>query len=152
MNSASLTPLLSAASQLRVETVPETLRQPLQVSVTAAAQMIISLSSYGPEYVWKLDSQAPLTFPDGPFHADPEAIGRLYYAVDSTWISYTFAVTFLVICYMRGAIDGRFQVFTMIIICLFSDQTTIQKISKLVATHLVCIQVQQESNRLPGRS
>jgi hypothetical protein len=69
--------------------------------------MILSLSAYGADFVWRLDSQSPSSFPDGPFHADPGSIGRLYYAVDSTWISYTFAATFLVICYMRGIIDGR---------------------------------------------
>jgi len=43
----------------------------------------------------------------GHFYADASAIKRLYYAVDSTWISQTFAVTFLVLCYVRGTIDGN---------------------------------------------
>ncbi|KAJ5081018.1 hypothetical protein N7456_013728 [Penicillium angulare] len=108
--SASLAPLLSAASQPPADSIQTTLHQPLEISATAAAQMILSLSSYGADYVWRLDSQNPSSFPDGPLHADPESISRLYYAVDSTWISYTFAATFLIICYMRGIIDENLQI------------------------------------------
>lgn len=35
------------------------------------------------------------------------AVRRLYYAVDPIWISHTFAVIFLVLCYIRGVVDGK---------------------------------------------
>ena len=71
--------------------------------------MLISLSTDGGTYVWGLESQNLKSFPNRPFHVDNAAIRRLYYAVDPTWISYTFAVTFLVLCYIRGVIDGEFD-------------------------------------------
>ncbi|KAJ5296224.1 uncharacterized protein N7443_007117 [Penicillium atrosanguineum] len=110
LNSASLAPLLSATSPLPTELAREALRHPLKISLTAAAQMILSFSRFGSDFVWELDSQTPLSFPDGPFHVDAGSIGQLYYAVDSTWISHTFAVTFLVICYMRGIINENLQI------------------------------------------
>ncbi|KAJ6155520.1 hypothetical protein N7470_006086 [Penicillium chermesinum] len=105
LNSASLTPLLS--SQEPDDSVRESLFQPLNVSLSAAAQILISLSTFGSEYVWQVDSEISSTFPAGTLHADPFAIEKLYYGVDSTWISHTFAVTFLVICYIRGIIDDH---------------------------------------------
>jgi hypothetical protein len=69
--------------------------------------MLFSLSTYAYDYVWNIDSQAVSTFPEGPFFVDSAAVKRLYFAVDSTWISQTFAVTFLVLCYVRGTIDGK---------------------------------------------
>jgi hypothetical protein len=71
--------------------------------------MLISLSSYGADHVWSLESQNAATFPGGSFPADAAALKRLYYAVDSTWISHTFAVTFLVLCYVKGIVDGKFS-------------------------------------------
>jgi len=69
--------------------------------------MILSLSIFGDEYVWELDSQDQITFPsNGPYHADPDSIDRLFFAVDSTWISHTFAVTILALFYLRGLVDG----------------------------------------------
>jgi len=56
--------------------------------------------------VWNIDSQISETFPEGPFDVDEDALKRLYYAVDSTWITHTFAVVFLVLCFIRGVIDG----------------------------------------------
>ena len=81
--------------------------QSLEISLTAASQMLISLSSSGADYVWSLESQNIATFPEGPFSADNAALQRLYYAVDSTWISHTFAVTFLVLCYVKGVVSGK---------------------------------------------
>lgn len=83
------------------------IRQALSVSLTAAAQIVLSQSSYKAELVFSLDSQNPSTFPDGAYHADRGSVSRLYYAVDSTWISHTFAITFLSLCYIRGIIDGE---------------------------------------------
>lgn len=83
------------------------IRQALSVSLTAAAQIILSQSSYKADLVFSLDSQNPSTFPEGAYHADRGSVSRLYYAVDSTWISHTFAITFLSLCYIRGIIDGE---------------------------------------------
>lgn len=69
--------------------------------------MLISLCSDGEKYVWGLESQNAPSFPNRPFRVDIAAVRRLYYAVDPTWISYTFAVTFLALCYIRGVIDGK---------------------------------------------
>jgi hypothetical protein len=68
--------------------------------------MLISLTSDGETYVWGVESQNIPSFPNRPFHVDIAAVRRLYYAVDPTWISYTFSVTFLALCYIRGVIDG----------------------------------------------
>ncbi|PWY84780.1 hypothetical protein BO70DRAFT_312962, partial [Aspergillus heteromorphus CBS 117.55] len=96
LNSAALAPLLSAS-----RTPPASLLPSLEISLTAAAQMLLSLSDSGAHSVWRLDSQDRLSFPEDAFHVDAEAVQRLQYAVDSTWISHTFAVTFLVLCYTR---------------------------------------------------
>jgi hypothetical protein len=93
-------------SQSRPQPLQVWLLQALEISLTAASQMLLSLSSYGHDYVWGVESQSISTFPDGPFYVDAAALKRLYYAVDSTWISHTFAVTFLILCYVRGTIDG----------------------------------------------
>lgn len=69
--------------------------------------MLVSLCSDGETYVWGIESQNLPSFPNRPFHVDTAAVRRLYYAVDPTWISYTFAVTFLALCYIRGVIDGK---------------------------------------------
>jgi hypothetical protein len=83
------------------------LQQALSISLTAATQIILSQSSYNADIVLSLKSQNPSSFPHGPYHVDRGSVGRLYYAVDSTWISHTFAITFLSICYIRGIIDGK---------------------------------------------
>jgi hypothetical protein len=85
------------------------LLQSFEISLTAAAQILLSLSANGSKYVWILDSQNRASFPNGAFQVDIDAVRRLHYAVDSTWISHTFAVTFLVLCYIRGAIDGKYR-------------------------------------------
>lgn len=87
------------------------LLQSLETSLTAASQMLFSLSTHGPEYIWSLESQDIFSFPEGPFEVDAKALGRLSYAVESMWISHTFAFTFLVLCYIRGAIDGKHSSF-----------------------------------------
>ena len=57
--------------------------------------------------MWGLKSQNTATFPEGPFVAEASALKRLYYAVDSTWISHTFAVTFIVLSYVKGIVNGQ---------------------------------------------
>ncbi|KAJ5634707.1 hypothetical protein N7528_002549 [Penicillium herquei] len=112
LNSASLTPLLSVEAHDPGRLQRDPLLQMLKTSLTSAAQMILSLSIHGARYVWSLDSQDMSTFPDGPYHSDSDSISRLHYTVDSTWISHTFAVTFLVLCYLRGIVDDNLQVCT----------------------------------------
>jgi hypothetical protein len=43
--------------------------------------------------------------PQGRFTLDVEAINRIKYSVDSTWISYSFATIFLVLCYKGSIVD-----------------------------------------------
>jgi hypothetical protein len=83
------------------------LLQSLEISLTAASHMLVSLSCHGESSVWGLESQDISSFPNGPFRADASAVRRLYYAVDSIWVSHTFAVIFLVLCYIRGIVDGE---------------------------------------------
>jgi hypothetical protein len=40
----------------------------------------------------------------------PIAISRFRFAVDSAWITHTFAAVFLVLCYTRGAIDDELNI------------------------------------------
>ncbi|QGA17437.1 hypothetical protein EYB26_005108 [Talaromyces marneffei] len=110
LNSASLGPLLSPAAQKSQPTSRASQLQSLDISLSAAAQMLISLCSDGETYVWDLESQNAPSFPSRPFHVDVAAVRRLYYAVDPTWISYAFAVTFLTLCYIRGVIDEDLQI------------------------------------------
>ncbi|KAJ5316931.1 hypothetical protein PENANT_c030G03537 [Penicillium antarcticum] len=70
----------------------------------------MSQSSYKADLVFSLDSQNMSSFPEAAYHADRGSLGRLYYAVDSTWISHTFAITFLSLCYIRGVIDENLQI------------------------------------------
>ncbi|OJJ46430.1 hypothetical protein ASPZODRAFT_1961849 [Penicilliopsis zonata CBS 506.65] len=104
MNSAAIAPLLST-----MQPPPPPLLRCLETSLTAAAQMLVSLSTDG-AHVWRLASQDPASFPSHAFQVDRAAVQQLCYAVDSTWISHTFAVTFLVLCYTRGVIDDNLQI------------------------------------------
>lgn len=83
------------------------LLQSLETCLTAASQTLFSLSEHANKHVWKLVSQSTQSFPDGAFLVDTVAVGRLFYAVDSTWISHAFSVMFIVLCYVRGTIDGK---------------------------------------------
>ncbi|KAL2824975.1 hypothetical protein BJY01DRAFT_163402 [Aspergillus pseudoustus] len=105
LNSTALTPFL--ASRPAVAAI---LVHSIEASLTAAAQILISLSCAGEHYTAQLQSSDQSSFPRGQFQADPEAVGRLRYAVDSTWISHTFAVTYLVFCYTKGAVDENLQI------------------------------------------
>jgi hypothetical protein len=79
----------------------------LETSLTAATQIIFCVSTLGAEKVWTIDSQDASTIPADPFVVDQTTLKRLSYAVDSTWVSYTFAVTFLALCYAKGVVDGK---------------------------------------------
>ncbi|RDW62413.1 hypothetical protein BP6252_11846 [Coleophoma cylindrospora] len=109
-NSASLGPILSSLNRSEPQPLQISLLQSLETSLTAASQMLLSLSSHGAKYVWQLESQDTSSFPEGRFSVDAAALKRLKYAVDSTWISHTFAVTFLVLCYVRGTIDDNLRI------------------------------------------
>lgn len=108
LNSAFLVSLLSSDEKAGPHQSQLLQLQFLETSLTAACQIIFSHASNAEEYVWNMESQQSSSFPDGSFHVDPEALERMQYAVDSAWISYTFAVTFLVLCFVRRTIDGRF--------------------------------------------
>lgn len=90
----------------------------LETSLTAAAQILFSLSKSAADHVWSLSSQDPSTFPLGVFTVDPAARRSLDHAVDSIWVSHAFALIFLVLCYVRGQIDDDLQ------ICSLTPQST----------------------------
>jgi hypothetical protein len=70
--------------------------------------MLMSVTEQGSQVVWDLESQDPATFGQTDrLVVDQAVISRLVFSVDYVWISHTFAATFLVICYLRGAIDGK---------------------------------------------
>ena len=105
LNSASLAPLFSSEQSARPSHLLSL--QCLETSLTAASQIVFSYSLDAGSYVWYIESQLPSSFPEGPFQLDPEALQRMQYAVDSFWISFTFAITFLVLCFVRRIVDGR---------------------------------------------
>ncbi|KEQ99280.1 hypothetical protein AUEXF2481DRAFT_36596 [Aureobasidium subglaciale EXF-2481] len=109
LNSASLAQLFSPRKALDSQQSQLLLLQSLEVCLTSASQIIISHSKNAGGWIWSIESQLASSFPEGPFEPDPEALGRLQYAVDSSWISYTFAVTFIVLCFVRGFIDENLQ-------------------------------------------
>lgn len=74
--------------------------------MTAACQIVFSYPFDAGDFVWDLESQLPSSFPGGLFKLDVEALQRMQYVVDSSWISYTFAITFLVLCFVRQIVDG----------------------------------------------
>jgi hypothetical protein len=104
LNSASLAPLFASEQQARPSHLSSL--QCLEKSLTAACQIVFSYSLDAGSFVWDVESQLPSSFPGGPFKLDHEALHRMQYAVDSSWISYTFAVTFLVLCFVRQFVDG----------------------------------------------
>jgi hypothetical protein len=79
----------------------------LETSLTAASQILASLSTNADQFVWGLNSQHADSYPSGEFIVEPAAQVSLRHAVDATWISHTFALTFIVLCYLRNAIDGE---------------------------------------------
>jgi len=105
INSASLEPSLSVKEPSESRSTQLWRLQSLETSLTAASQMLMALSTSTPQAIWDLDSQNTDSFPSGSFTEDLVACKRLSYAVDSTWISHTFAAAFLVLCYVRKVID-----------------------------------------------
>ncbi|ORY56910.1 uncharacterized protein BCR38DRAFT_528290 [Pseudomassariella vexata] len=109
LNSSLLRPLLSS-TRSRDQPIQVWTLSFLEISLTAAAQILFSLLTTASEYVWRLDSQNLSSFPDGPFIVDQASRTSLHHAVDSTWVSHTFALTFLVLCYIRGTIDHDLRI------------------------------------------
>ncbi|KAI4735798.1 hypothetical protein E4T50_13697 [Aureobasidium sp. EXF-12298] len=109
LNSASLAPLFSSEQQVRPRHSHLLSLQCLEKSLTAACQIVFSYSLDAGSFVCDIESQLPSSFPEGPFKLDREALHRMQYAVDSSWISYTFAVTFLVLCFVRQIVDENLQ-------------------------------------------
>lgn len=109
LNSASLEPLLSYKKPADPEPTQLWRLQSLEISLTAAAQILLALSTIAPEVTWNVSSQDTAALRTGAFSADVAACKRLLYAVDSTWISMTFATAFLVLCYVRQAINGKLE-------------------------------------------
>jgi hypothetical protein len=102
LNSAPLGELLAATED--PGPIQVTQLQSLDISLKAATQILLSLSEKG----WQLWTDERQTeWPSGPFMTDRCATAQLAYAVDSTWISLTFAIAFIIICYVRGIVDGR---------------------------------------------
>lgn len=109
LNSASLTPLFSSEQQVRPRHSDLSSLQCLESSLTAACQIVFSYSSNAGNLVFDIESQLPSSFPVGLFKLDREALHRMQYAVDSSWISFTFAITFLVLCFVRQVVDGMLE-------------------------------------------
>lgn len=106
LNSAVLGPYLASITQENPQPPRAWVLEALETSLTAAMQIIFCVSTLGHDYVWKVDSQDASTVPSEPFTVDQTTFERLSYAVDSTWVSYTFAVTFLAFCYVKSVVDG----------------------------------------------
>jgi hypothetical protein len=107
MNSACLSSLLRPSGgpgQVSIHVL-----EALQVSLHTAALTVFALSEQSKYQPWEtyvsIDS-----LPQGRYTMDMEAIGRIKYSVDSTWISYSFAAMFLVLCYKGGLIDENLKI------------------------------------------
>ena len=85
------------------------LLQCLELALSAACHTLIALSTEGAQYSereFDLFSELSRAVQWTP---DRLALERMIYTVDSAWISLTFAVTFLVLAYARGAVTGMFK-------------------------------------------
>ncbi|KAK1845702.1 C6 transcription factor [Colletotrichum chrysophilum] len=110
INSACLSPLLRPSGgqgQISIYVL-----QALEVSLHTAALTIFALAEQSRHRSWghykSIDS-----LPRGRYTADIEAINRIKYSVDSTWISYSFATMFLVLCYKNGIIDENLKILAL---------------------------------------
>lgn len=116
LNSAPLASLLSIRGT-KPQQSQLLLLQALERSLTAASQIVLSYAKNAGQWIWELDSQLPSSFPQGYFELDTEASDRMQYAVDSSWISYSFSVTFLVLCFVREVVDGKRDKTAQTILC-----------------------------------
>ncbi|KAF2003887.1 hypothetical protein P154DRAFT_572721 [Amniculicola lignicola CBS 123094] len=112
LNSSVLRAFLSPSLQVQAD--PEIIliwaHEPLATSLAAASQILLSVSPLTFDQISRVNPQDQLTVPGGSFLVEQEARESLHHAVDSTWVSHTFAITFLVLCYVRNAINDDLQV------------------------------------------
>lgn len=110
INSACLSPLLrpsGAPGQITSHVL-----QALEISLDAAALTIFALSEQSRHKSWA-DYKTTSSLPLGKFTPDLDAINRIKYSVDSTWISYSFTTMFLVMCYKGGIIDSNLKIMAL---------------------------------------
>ncbi|KAF5511275.1 Transcriptional activator of proteases prtT [Colletotrichum siamense] len=110
INSACLSPLLRPSGgqgQISIYVL-----QALEVSLHTAALTIFALAEQSRHRSWG-HYQSIDSLPRGRYTADIEAINRIKYSVDSTWISYSFATMFLVLCYKNGIIDENLKILAL---------------------------------------
>ena len=106
MNTAPLGKLFSQTEQCHILQLH--MLQSLDISVKSSAHILLAFSECGQVLFTKYRTSGATEIPPGPFPIDKRATEHLKYAVDLTWISLTFATVFLILCYVRGVIDGEF--------------------------------------------
>ena len=109
LNSAQLDSVLAPPTSVVERSVKLPVLQSLEISVEAALNILLSLSEAGAGLLSDEQASQVSCRPSGPLKLDRTAVERLGYAVDSTWISHTFAIAFIVLAYIRGAIDGMLR-------------------------------------------
>ncbi|KIW16284.1 hypothetical protein PV08_06335 [Exophiala spinifera] len=109
LNSAVLGPYLNSNPDENIQPSHLWVLEAVETSISAATQIIFCVSTLGHEHIWSLDAQNASTVPREPFVVDKVTLERLSYAVDSTWVSYTFAVTFLAFCYVKGVVNDELR-------------------------------------------
>ncbi|KAJ0316414.1 hypothetical protein COL5a_011613 [Colletotrichum fioriniae] len=110
INSACLSPLLRASGgpgRISIYVL-----QALEVSLHTAALTIFALSEQSTHQTWG-NYKTVDALPKGSYTPDTEAINRIKYSVDSTWISYSFATMFLVLCYKNGIVDEDLRILAL---------------------------------------
>ncbi|KAM0817789.1 putative Zn(2)-C6 fungal-type domain-containing protein [Seiridium cardinale] len=110
LNSSILRPLLSSSTRSQTDIFQVWTLGFLETSITAASQILLSLVTNAHQFIWRVNSQSFSTYPRREFSIEPTARLSLHHAVDATWISFTFALTFLVLCYIRKTIDDDLQI------------------------------------------
>lgn len=114
VNSSCLSTLLARPDpeSLHPGSVPLHSIEALDVSLTAACQTILALSEQATWKTWSTHSSIS-SIPAGPFAIDRSAVERISFSVDSSWVSHSFAVVFLVLCFARGAIDDDLNILAL---------------------------------------
>ncbi|KAF3011683.1 hypothetical protein E8E14_007521 [Neopestalotiopsis sp. 37M] len=113
LNSSLLRPVLSSSTRSQTDILHVWTLGFLETSTTAASQILLSLATGAPNFIWHVSSQNLNTYPSDEFSMDPAARASLHHAVDATWISFTFALTFLVLCYIRRTIDDDLHILSI---------------------------------------
>ncbi|KAL2879199.1 hypothetical protein SGCOL_005322 [Colletotrichum sp. CLE4] len=110
INSACLTSLLRASGG--PGRISIYMLQALEVSLHTAALTIFALSEQSTYQPWA-NYKTVEALPTGSYTPDMDAINRIKYSVDSTWISYSFATMFLVLCYKNGIVDEDLRILAL---------------------------------------